>query len=163
MQDALGNYLFVFFRLDVDLAIQNGKPTLFRRDAVLVHSILCDSVISSDHPWMPPAMLGLFSFSGLLNEVERMQVLMLDPLDYTESLLSLLYRLVDVSPLWQAFTKPEKLYGQVHMSFRCTYFGLPELVACKTARQLTGASPYLVLQLLFPPRKLGSTGIVVGR
>lgn len=83
----------ILIRLDVGLAIQNGKPTLFRRDAGLVHSILCDPVISSDHPWMPPAMLDLSSFSGLLNEVERMQVLKLDPLDYTESLLSLLYRL----------------------------------------------------------------------
>ncbi|KAJ5548192.1 hypothetical protein N7513_005426 [Penicillium frequentans] len=65
--------LLVSIRLDVESAIQNGRPILFCRDTVLFHSTLCDPIISSDHLWVPPVMLDLFSFSRLLNEVERMQ------------------------------------------------------------------------------------------
>ncbi|KAL2829804.1 hypothetical protein BDW59DRAFT_142053 [Aspergillus cavernicola] len=94
-------------RLDVELAMQNGTRTLFRYGEVPVHPVLCDPNISSWQfpraaPWMPLIMLDLFSFSRLLNEVERRQGLKLDPLDYTETLLSLLYRLVPASPLRQA-------------------------------------------------------------
>ncbi|KAJ5993786.1 hypothetical protein N7451_009510 [Penicillium sp. IBT 35674x] len=64
--------------IEVDLAIQNKTPTLFRRDAVPVHLILCD-------PVMPPDVSNIFSFSRLLNEVERMQALRLNPLDYTDN------------------------------------------------------------------------------
>jgi len=62
---------------------------------------------------MPPIMLDLFGFSRLLNQVGGMQILKLDPLDYTETLPSLLYRLVDVSPLGEASTKLGGLYDHV--------------------------------------------------
>lgn len=98
--------------------MQNGTRTLFRGDEVPVHPVLCDPDVSSRQfpraaPWMPLIMLDLFSFSRLLNEVERRQRLKLNPLDYTETLLSLLYRLVEVLPLRQASTKPGGLYGNV--------------------------------------------------
>jgi hypothetical protein len=97
-------------RLDIELAMQNGTPTLFRGDEVPIHSVLCDPDVSIGQFrraafWMPPMMLDLFRFSKLLNEVERRSKPKLDPLDYTETLLSLLYRLVDVSPLREAPTK----------------------------------------------------------
>ncbi|GFF88991.1 hypothetical protein IFM53868_05688 [Aspergillus udagawae] len=105
-------------RLDVELAMQNGTHTLFRGDEVPVHPVLCDPDVGSGHspgaaPWMPLIMLDLFSFSRLLNKVERRQGLKLDPLDYTETLVSLLYRLVDISPLMQASTEPGGRYGEV--------------------------------------------------
>jgi hypothetical protein len=97
-------------RLDIELAMQNGTPTLFRGDEVPIQSVLCDPDVSiGQFPraafWMPPMMLDLLSFSKLLNEVERRSKPKLDPLDYTETLLSLLYRLVNVSPQREAPTK----------------------------------------------------------
>ncbi|KAF4210731.1 hypothetical protein CNMCM8980_005897 [Aspergillus fumigatiaffinis] len=102
-------------RLDVELAMQNGTRTLFRADEVPVHPVLCDPDVSRGQfpraaSWMPLVMLDLFSFSRLLNEVERRQRLKYDPLDYTETLVSLLYRLSDVS---QGSTKARGRYGDV--------------------------------------------------
>ncbi|PKX97249.1 uncharacterized protein P174DRAFT_510322 [Aspergillus novofumigatus IBT 16806] len=87
-------------RLDVELAMQNGTHTLFRSDEVPVHMVLCDpDVCSGQFPraasWMPPIMLDL---------------LKLDPLDYTETLVSLLYHLVDVSPLGYPSSEPGGRY-----------------------------------------------------
>jgi hypothetical protein len=62
---------------------------------------------------MPPIMLDLLSFSKLLDATERTKTPKLDPLDYTETILSLLYRLVDASPLRQAPAKPGRHYGDV--------------------------------------------------
>ncbi|EER38496.1 conserved hypothetical protein [Histoplasma capsulatum H143] len=104
-------------RLDVELAMQNGTGTLFHRSEVPVHPILCGPDAGSRrYPvgvlWVP-LMLDMFTFSTLLNEVETKQRLRLDPLDYTETILSLLYRLVEVSPLRHVPTKPARLYGDV--------------------------------------------------
>lgn len=90
-------------RLDVDLAIQNGTRTLFRWDEAPLYPVLCEPDVSSWRssiaaPWMQPIMRDLFSFSVVLNEAESCQKPKLDPLDYTETLLSLLYRLVEASP-----------------------------------------------------------------
>ncbi|KAF9887543.1 hypothetical protein FE257_010121 [Aspergillus nanangensis] len=105
-------------RLDIELAIQNGTCTLFRADEVPIHPVLCDPDVSIVQfpkfvPWMPPIMLDLISFSRLLNEAESGQRIKLNPLDYTETLISLLYRLVDVSPLRQSTTKTDGLYDDV--------------------------------------------------
>ncbi|KAJ5598875.1 hypothetical protein N7537_008959 [Penicillium hordei] len=105
-------------RLDIELAMQNGTPTLFRGDEVPIHSVLCDHDVSNRHLprdtfWMPPIMLDLLSFSKSLNEAARRSKPKLDPLDYTETLLSLLYRLVDVLPRRKPTTKPGGLYGHV--------------------------------------------------
>ncbi|PYI02928.1 hypothetical protein BO78DRAFT_323961 [Aspergillus sclerotiicarbonarius CBS 121057] len=91
-------------RLDVELAIQNGTPTLFSANDVPIHPVLCDLDINSEQLPRIPLMLDLFSFSKLLNQVERCPRLKLDPLDYTETLISLLYRLLEVSSL----KKPSK-------------------------------------------------------
>lgn len=95
--------------------MQNGTPTLFHLAEVPVYPVLCDPdsrQFPRAAPWMPLILLDLFSFSSLLNKVETRQRLRLDPLDYTETLVSLLYRLTEVSPLRQAFTNPG-LYGDV--------------------------------------------------
>ncbi|PWY83801.1 hypothetical protein BO94DRAFT_586850 [Aspergillus sclerotioniger CBS 115572] len=102
-------------RLDVELAMQNGTPTLFHGDEAPVHPVLCDPDSRRSPraaPWMPLILLELFSFSSLLNEVNKRQRLRLDPLDYTETIVSLLYHLTEVSPLRQAFTNPG-LYSDV--------------------------------------------------
>lgn len=98
--------------------MQNGTRTLFPGDQVPINPVLCDPEVSCGQfprtaPWMPLTMLDLFSFSKLLNEVERRQKPKLNPLDYTETLLSLLYRLVEVSPLKQASANFAGLYGDV--------------------------------------------------
>lgn len=98
--------------------MQNGTRTLFRADQVPINPVLCDPDVSSGQfprtvPWMPLTMLDLFSFSKLLNEIERRKKPKLNPLDYTETLLSLLYRLVEVSPLRQASANSGGLYGDV--------------------------------------------------
>ena len=95
--------------------MQNGTRTLFRADQIPINPVLCDPDISSGlfprtAPWMPLTMLDLFSFSKLLNEVERRKRPKLNPLDYTETLLSLLYRLVNVSPLRKASANSGGLY-----------------------------------------------------
>ncbi|KAI2793672.1 hypothetical protein POX_a00256 [Penicillium oxalicum] len=105
-------------RLDVELAMQMGTPTLFCGNEVPVQPILCDPDVSSGPfskaaSWMPLIMLNLLSFSRLLNEVETRQKLKLNPLDYTETLLFLLYRLVEISRLGQPSTKRGGLYGNV--------------------------------------------------
>lgn len=46
-------------------------------------------------------MLGVVSFASLLNGGERGGRTKLDPLSYTETLVSLLYRLIEVAPLGQ--------------------------------------------------------------
>lgn len=100
------------------MAIQNGTSTLFRGDQVPIHSVLCNPDVSSRQfprtsPWMPLIILDLFSFSRLLNKVERRQSPKFNPLDYTETLLSLLYRLVEASALGETSTKSGGLYGNV--------------------------------------------------
>ncbi|PYH90283.1 hypothetical protein BO71DRAFT_334799 [Aspergillus ellipticus CBS 707.79] len=105
-------------RLDAELAMQNGTAPLFRGDEVPVNPVLCDPDVSSGQfpsaaPWMPSILLDLFNFSRLLNGVERKQRMRLDPLDYTETMVSLLYRLVEVSPLQQGSIQRGGLYGDV--------------------------------------------------
>lgn len=98
--------------------MQNGAHPLFRGDQVPIYPVLCNPDFSSRQvlkavPWMPIIMLDLLSFSRLLSEVERTQRPKLDPLDYTETLLSFLYRLVEVLPLGQGDNKHSGLYGDV--------------------------------------------------
>ncbi|KAJ5584271.1 uncharacterized protein N7459_004071 [Penicillium hispanicum] len=105
-------------RLDVELAMQMGTRPLFRGDEVPVHPVLCDPDVSSTQfPSAAPStsltMLDLLSFSRLLNEAERRQKSKLNPLDYTETLLSLLYRLVEVSPLGKPSAKLGGLRGDM--------------------------------------------------
>ncbi|KAJ5767045.1 uncharacterized protein N7511_004661 [Penicillium nucicola] len=122
-------------RLDVELAMQNGTPTLFRSNEVPIRSILCDSIASGPSPtassWMPLIMLDLLNFANLLNAIEKRPESKLDPLDYTETLLSLLYRLVDVSIPTETPTNPEGLHENVKylamLSFMTTL--LPEFTS----------------------------------
>ena len=93
-------------RLDVELALQTGLPTLFNSDAVVSASgVLGDSRIIEEQllsttSTLPSVMLSVVSFASLLNGREREERTKLDPLIYTESLVWL-YRLVEVSPLRQ--------------------------------------------------------------
>ncbi|KAF7160795.1 hypothetical protein CNMCM5623_006389 [Aspergillus felis] len=162
-------------RLDVELAMQNGTRTLFRSDEVPVHPVLCEPNVSGGHfpsaaPWMPLIMLDLFSFSRVLNDVERKHGLKLDPLDYMETVVSLLYRLVEISSLRQAFTEPGGRYGEVTylamLAFMTTL--LPEFTRdgsscpllsdrlgramqdfCVTASESSDSDPALLLWILF--------------
>ena len=92
-------------RLDVELALQTGLPTLFSSDAVIsVNGVLGDSCaieeqLLSTTSRLSSVMLSVMSFASLLNGREREERTKLDPLSYTETLVWLLYRLVEVSPL----------------------------------------------------------------
>ncbi|KAL4867502.1 hypothetical protein BDV12DRAFT_120242 [Aspergillus spectabilis] len=105
-------------RLDVELAMQNGTCALFHGDEVPVRPVLCNANLSNRDsfeaaPLMPPIMLALLSFSRLLNKAERSKYLKLDPLDYTETLLWLLYRLIEAVPPLHPSTEPGACNGDV--------------------------------------------------
>ncbi|RYP11329.1 hypothetical protein DL764_000147 [Monosporascus ibericus] len=104
-------------RLDVELALQNGSP-LFRSDAVPVNAVSGDSRTTKEQPrstapWFSHIMLDVLNFASLLNGREREGRTKLDPLNYTETLLSLLYRLIDVAPLGQPRSMSGGLYDDV--------------------------------------------------
>lgn len=106
-----------FLRLDVELAMQMGTRTLFRDDEVPVHPVLCDPDISSEMlptalRRMPLIMSDLFKFSNVLNEAEKGYIPKVDPIDYTETILSLLYCLVEALPLEQISSKPGGLFEE---------------------------------------------------
>ena len=94
-------------RLDVELALQTGLPTLFRSDAVVpANGISHDSHIIKEQPLstasrLPRIMLSVVSFASLLNSREREGRTKLDPLSYMETLVLLLYRLIEFAPLGQ--------------------------------------------------------------
>ena len=94
-------------RLDAELALQTGLPTLFRSDAVVpMHGVSDDFHFTKDllpniTSRLSHIMLRVVSFASLLNGGERKGRTKLDPLSYTEMLVSLLYRLIEVAPLGQ--------------------------------------------------------------
>ena len=95
-------------RLDVEFALQTGSPTLFRSDALVhVDGISGDSCFTEDQiptitPRLSRIMLSIVSFARLLNTRERDGQTKLDPLSYTATLVSLLYRLIEFAPLGQS-------------------------------------------------------------
>ncbi|RYP50327.1 hypothetical protein DL768_004144 [Monosporascus sp. mg162] len=104
-------------RLDVELALQNGSP-LFCSDAVPVNAVSEDSRVTKEQlpstaPWLSRIMLDVVNFASLLNRREREGRTKLDPLNYTETLLSLLYRLIEAAPLGQSRSMSGGLYGDV--------------------------------------------------
>lgn len=58
-------------------------------------------------------MLSVVSFASLLNGREREGRTKLDPLSYTETIVSLLYRLIEVAPLGQPRSMSAGLYDDV--------------------------------------------------
>ncbi|KAL4937878.1 hypothetical protein BDV06DRAFT_202107 [Aspergillus oleicola] len=103
-------------RLDVELALQNGRSLIFGGSKVPVYPVLCHSSIKNRHffrlpPCTPQIMVDLLSFSTLLNEVERGRMAKLDALDYTETLLALLYCIVEASPTRQTHASNSLLSG----------------------------------------------------
>ncbi|KAI1374524.1 hypothetical protein F4677DRAFT_425311 [Hypoxylon crocopeplum] len=101
-------------RLDIELALETGSP-LFRSDIVPVNTVSGDlRVIKQQLPSTAPkishVMLDVVNFSSLLNSREREGGTKLDPLNYAEMLISLLYRLIEVTPLGQ----PPSVSGEVH-------------------------------------------------
>lgn len=92
-------YLTVI-RLDVELALQHGSP-LFHGNAIL-GGRACDTIkeqFPSTTPRFSHIMFDINNFAHILNSKESEGEAKLDPLYYTEMLISLLYRLLDVAPL----------------------------------------------------------------
>lgn len=94
-------------RLDVELALQTGLPTLFRSDAIIPVTSISDNsrvaeeqLLSIDFR-LSRLMLDLLSFSDLLNDRGKQGRTKLDPLSYMELLVSLLYPLIGIAPLGQ--------------------------------------------------------------
>lgn len=103
-------------RLDVELALQTGLPTLFSSDAVVsANGVLGDSriieeqLLSTTSTGLSNVMHSVVSFASLLNGREREERTKLDPLIYTKTLVWLLYRLVEVSPLRKPYSMSEGL------------------------------------------------------
>lgn len=92
-------------RLDAELALQSGLPTLFCSDVVVpAECVLGDFHVVEDQNFMISSklsriMLSLCSFASLLNDMKSEGRPKLDPLSYMETLVVLLYRLLDNSPL----------------------------------------------------------------
>ena len=106
-------------RLDVELALQTGLPTLFCSDAVVpANGVSGDSRVIKEQflstaSRLSPIMLSVVSFAKLLNGSEREGPTKLDPLSYMETLVSLLYRLIEVAPLGQSRFMLGGLYDDV--------------------------------------------------
>ncbi len=106
-------------RLDVELALQTGLPTLFRSDAVVPANEVSDDSRFIEEQLLSTAsrlsriMVSVVSFASLLNGREREGRTKLDPLIYTEKLVSLLYRLIEVAPLGQPRFMSGGLYDDV--------------------------------------------------
>ena len=103
-------------RLDVELALKTGLPTLFRSDAVVPGiAILGDACVVKEQllstaSRLSHIMFSVVSFASLLNGREREAQMKLDPLSYTETLVSLLYQLIEIAPLGQ----PRSILGELH-------------------------------------------------
>ena len=101
-------------RLDVELALQTGLTPLFRCDTLArVDGVSDDSdfpenQLPSTSSKLLRLMLSVISFASLLNHREGRTKL--DPLTYTETLVSLLYRLIEFAPLGQ----PRAMLGGLH-------------------------------------------------
>ncbi|KAI0128356.1 hypothetical protein BJ170DRAFT_324629 [Xylariales sp. AK1849] len=89
-------------RTDAELTLKTGLPTTFNGGAVSTILIRgeFDTIKEkrpSHIPGLPPVMFDIIIFAHLLNIREKEDESKLDPLDYTETVLSLLYRLVGTS------------------------------------------------------------------
>ncbi|MCJ1269498.1 hypothetical protein MMC22_009390 [Lobaria immixta] len=106
-------------RLDVELALQTGLPPLFRSDAVVpANGVSGDSRVIQEQflstaSRLSRIMLQVVNFASLLNGREREGQMKLDALSYTETLVSLLYRLLEVAPLGQPRSMSGGLYDDV--------------------------------------------------
>lgn len=101
-------------RVDVELALQTGSPTLFSSKA-LPNAIAADSPsanhtseqfpgISTTSTRISDVMADVVGFARLLNHKGNDSKSKLDPLVFMGTLLSLLYRLVEITP----FSNPKK-------------------------------------------------------
>lgn len=99
--------------------MQIGLPTLFRSNSVVfAHGVSGDSQFTKDQlpsttPRLSRIIFSVVSFASLLNSREREGRTKLDPLTYTETLVSLLYRLIEVAPLGQPRSMSEGVYDDV--------------------------------------------------
>ena len=106
-------------RLDVELALQTGLPALFSSDTVVAaNGVSGDSHIIKEQllgttSRLSSIMLSVVSFASLLNGRESEGRTKLDPLSYTEMLVWLLYRLLEVSPMGQPQSMSGGLYVDV--------------------------------------------------
>ncbi|KAL2835490.1 hypothetical protein BJY01DRAFT_223650 [Aspergillus pseudoustus] len=102
-------------RLDLELAIQNGTPTLFRSEELPVLPVHCGTNASTGQlsiaaPWLPDTITDLLSFSSLLNQAAGGLISKLDALDYIETLTSLLYRVLETTNLVEASPTTGEMY-----------------------------------------------------
>ncbi|KAF3804047.1 hypothetical protein GCG54_00007840 [Colletotrichum gloeosporioides] len=117
-------------RLDIELAMQNGSPTMFDSRDVPVTTVLCPSrtvaeQLSTCPPGLPRIMLDLIVFAGILNDRAKSGRSKINPLDYTETLISLLYRLLEGEPLRQPLLASEGLCGDAaHLAMLAFMTGL---------------------------------------
>lgn len=122
-QALFGERGLIIARLDVELALQTGLTTLFPSDAVLpANSVWGNCYIIKDQlpgtaSRLASILLSLGSFATHLNNRESEGRLKLDPLTYMEIMVSLLYRLIEFSPLGQSLAMSGGLYDDmIHLA-----------------------------------------------
>ncbi|KAF0326362.1 hypothetical protein GQ607_006262 [Colletotrichum asianum] len=147
-------------RLDIELAMQNGSPTMFDSHDVPVTTVLCPSStvaeqLSACPPGLPRIMLDLIVFASILNDRVKKGRSKLNPLDYTETLISLLYRLLEGEPLRQPLLASEGVHGDAaHLAMLAFMTGLlPNY--CRE----NFSSSLLCTRLGYAVRKLHSTHV----
>ncbi|KAI3392381.1 hypothetical protein diail_5769 [Diaporthe ilicicola] len=113
-------------RVDVELALQSGSPTLFGSEAlpnaISTASDICRVIqvqsLDVTPTTFPHVMPEALAFSNVLNSMGRRGKARLDALRFMEMLIWLLYRLVEAVPLGQPrspcdLTEPGEQYGEV--------------------------------------------------
>ena len=105
----------IIARLDVELALQTGLPTVFCSNAIVPSKgtsgeshIIQKQLPSTASSRLSHIMLSVISFASLLNGRESETRPKLDPLSYTEMLVWLLYRLLEIAP----WSQPRSTLGR---------------------------------------------------
>ena len=107
------------FRLDAELALQTGYPPLFCSDIldptrdVFGRPSSLETQPASITTRPLHMMMTMMNFASLLNSNERDSATRLDPLIYTETIVWLLYRLIEISPLDQHCSASGNVYDQL--------------------------------------------------
>lgn len=106
-------------RLDAELALQTGCPPIFCSDFLETISHAFGHPSDLEVKSLSVAteayhvMMTMMSFARSLNSNEGNKAMRLDPLTYTEMLVWLLYRSIEISPLGQQCSASADVYNQL--------------------------------------------------
>lgn len=147
--------------------MQTGLPTLFRSEAIVPanddsgDSLVVKEQLLSIASRLSLIMLSVVSFASLLNSGMKEGRTKLDPLSYTETIVSLLYRLIEVAPLGQPCSKSRGLYDDVThlamLAFMTTL--LPEYIREDSSHLLSNRLKTAIRDLHFASTEIQDSGL----